>query len=246
MYELKDRRTDEDQGPSVEDQHSDEQDRLARRAGIRQQMAEHAVELQRAAALEDEVRQSHLRVEAAAELHRQETEPIQAELETLEKHAVRRIAERAPADQEADRRRRELIGQIAAANSALELVVDCEKKLRRPAEIEAGRLRQEFVSPAALEVRLGQPGLANPELEIQLFTAQQAAKFASARQAEAVRAGKIIAYNCQEIRAGRMSGDRAAQERRLAKWQAELAAAGEAATAATAEGNRIHRQILDE
>ena len=250
MYELKDRRTiedeDQDQGPSVDDRHSDELDRLARRQGIRAEMARNAVALQHAAMLESECRESHARVELAADLHRQECDPLQAELERLERDAVRRIAERSPADQEADRRRRELIGEIAAANAALELVVETEKRLRRPAEIQADRLRRDHVDPQALAVRLAQGGTANPDLLVKLFVAQRTVRFAQARQAEAVRGVRITEANIQGLRLRQLSGDLAAERRRLARWQAELAASQDAITAATAKSNRIHRLLIDE
>lgn len=238
---------DQDQGPSVEDQHSDELDRQARRAAIRSEMARNQVALEKAAMLESEIAESHARVELAADQHRQECEPLQSELERLERDAIHRIASRAPADQDADRRRRELIKKITKANGQLETIIADEKRLRRPAENQAYRLRQDHTVPHALESRLAQPGNAHPELLIKSHVAQQAAKWAEARRQAASQAARIIERNIRAIETGKVSrSELAPQRRRLAKWQAEHQAAGDALTEALARSAAVGREIIAE
>lgn len=125
-------------------------------------------------------------------------------------------------------------------------MVDRAKKLKEPLQKEAKRLRRESLSPASIMLELAHPSVANPELQIQQFCAQQKVRFAAARLKSAEASKKIVAYNVGEIRAKRMSGDLAAQLRRLEAWNREIAAAQADQDAALAEGKRIHAEMIAE
>ena len=221
-------------------------ERLRRRAAVRTEAAALQFEKDRIPVLETTLVKSNQRAELATDAHAAVCGPLQSELSTLESEAVARIQRREPPDETADGRRAEILREIAGENTRLETIVETEKTLRAPSEREIWRLKNRVLDPKAVLVRLAQPSLANPSLLVKTHVAGQATRFASARLDHARQALRVHQANVDGLRRGRITGDLSAEMFHIQKWEAEVAAAGEAVGEAMANVQKIHREIVNE
>jgi hypothetical protein len=220
--------------------------RQERRQQVRQKMAAATITENKIHLLTADLSRINAEPDQASDLHQASCSVLQTELASLEESAVKLIAERLPPDADNDGRRGEIVAAITDHNSELEVVVQRAKVMRKPIAVEVQRLRRNHMSPAVLALKLSREGVADPQLLVEQFVNKQAAAFATARHTTAQRALKIVEYNCTEIKAGRMSGDGEAQQRKCNCWTAECEAAQAAIAETNAEGARIHEQMLDE
>ena len=240
-----DRRQDAD-GPSAEDRASDEKDRLARRADIKHKIGKHTLELEKANLLQAEVQRINAVADQAADCHSGICAPLQTELEKLEERAVLRIASRQPSHRKEDDRRAEIIREIEQQNEILQEATERAKRLRQPLEDRIQKLQIDAAPLDSLRGKLASIGIGNPALIVEHHCTQQRASFASARLAAAKKALSIVSYNVEQIAAGRMHGDLAAQQFRVRRWAAEVEAASREQVDAMAAGSRIHAAMIAE
>ena len=241
-----DRRTEDTGEPSAEDKASDERDRLARREDIKHKIGVHTLELERANLLRAEVQRINAVADQAADSHSAICGPLQEELERLEQSAIARIAARQPANKKEDARRAEIIHLIEEQNEILTEATEKAKRLRQPLEGRIEKLQIDAAPLDSLRGKLASIGIGDPALIVEHHCTQQRASFASARLAAAKKALSIVSYNVEQIAAGRMHGDLAAQQFRVRRWAAEVDAAGQEQADAMAAGSRIHAAMIAE
>ena len=223
-----------------------ERERLARRQAIRQKMAKAEMTETRLSLLATELAKVDEQKETAADLHQAVCTPLQAELETLEAEAVQRITDRQTPDQAADKRRSEIVVEIAEHNQELEEAVSLAKVRKKPLNREIQKLKAGHMSPKVLQLELGKDHTADPALLVQRFVNSRSVQFATARVNSARKSLKICRYNHEEIEARRMSGDAAACQRRIDNWTAEISDAERIVAESNREGERIHTEMLNE
>lgn len=220
-----DRRQQEQDGPSPEDLASDERDRQAKREGIKRKIAEHTLELQKAAMLQDEVQRINREADTAADAH---------------------SAICQPPNKREDIRRAEIIRLIEEQNEILTEATEKAKRLRAPLEDRIQTLQIAAAPLQSLENQLANIGIGDPALIIALHVAQRRSEFAKARASAARKALGICQYNLTEITANRMSGGKKEMQFRVDRWQAEVQAADDEQRAALAECSEIHQAMIAE
>ena len=221
-------------------------DRLTHRRAIREAAAQREMELLPAILAEGDIRLSEGRCDQAADEHATATAPLQTELSDLETAAVARIADRLPANAEEDARRAELTTEIAEATGELEVVAQAERKIQQSLLAKVQYIRQGLLPPDTILAALSRPPLANPRLLAELFVSRERLKWLRARAKAAEKALDRLHFSVAEIRAGRMTDNLGFFLGKVYEWELERDTAGRELSEATAEGQRVQREIFDE
>jgi hypothetical protein len=224
---------------------NDEPSRLARRREIRRKIAERTEAEKRAEGIRQRIVEIDREADQAADLHQRECQPLQTEIQTLTQQIIEAAADRQPAPEDAETRRRQLLADVDAQNEILaELVAACDRR-RKPLQEELRQILKRVTDGAALEYRLSHEGTGHPDLLLQKFVLQRALEYATARLGGAVRKVETHEAEIASIKAGRYA-DIAPVELWLARWRAERAAAQAEVERLGREANDLHERIVNE
>lgn len=232
--------------------------RRSRRAGLRQEIAQITLDLQKI----DDKRRQVANVEAAADRvtaeYMGQCEPWQARLTEIERIMRDAIAERQPVDSALEAERRELVRQVADAGDALEVQLEVQRRRAAAMQKEIEEMQAALGNRNVLESRLMQAS--EPQLIADHFAAGRAVQFAVARvQAAAPKLQSAREALAEARKSGvRVNGfgnsvdvppNAAAVETmttRLLHWQTESAAADKQLQAARAEEAELMQRMMQE
>jgi chromosome segregation ATPase len=224
----------------------DNADRLSRRREIRKQIARRKQFEQRAAGVRTKLQSLDDEADAAADVHREQTTPVQAELEQLNELVIELAADRQPIDESLETKRRELLDIIDTANEQLQESIARIDRMKQPLKTELRTLEKEVSQGAALEYRLSHQDIANPQLLAEKFTLDRAKEFANARLHAARRKIEEIESAIGFVKSGQRRENLAELEFRRSRWQAEHAAAQAEVERLGREANELHEKIVNE
>lgn len=221
--------------------------RMAQRREVRRKIAQADALLEKAAQLQNHVAAYDRESDEAADRHRDICQPLQQELDEIERRTVDRVADRQPIDPTDESRRREIIELIHAENERLQDACDRAKRLKQPILKEASRLTVEAAEAGALlPGQLAREPLANPQLLLAQFAISQAAKYSGARVKAATAQCREWREHLETAKARKDSSNATIYQARLDRWGFELNAAQSANNDIQAESKRIHQALLDE
>lgn len=220
-------------------------DRMRRRHDVRLRIAKRELLRRRAEDLRRKVASLQEEAEAAADRHRDRTEPLRAELREIEEKIAGLMAARKPVPEKLESRRVTLIEEIDSGTDALDREVqELQRRMAAPAA-EAERLDFEAAAQDGLEIELAS-ALANPVLLREQFVAEKTVEWLSNRlRAARKQQAELEAAIAQEERLGDKTAA-SVYRRRLFKWEAEVEAAESALAAAQAAVAEAHQRLLDE
>lgn len=220
--------------------------RKARRAAIRRQLA--AIELTRRRCRE--LRQQISAIEAnsdqAADEHRERTAPILEELDSIRVKQIEEIAAGREPDKALEKRRKQLLEERDESNQTLEEITQRNTALLKPLQRELRSLEKEGVNYLSLQNEIVQHA-DDADLD-RAWLADQKLRWLSARGNEARRRLAELQAGLEAQKENQRPDHAllAVYARRIRRWKLESAEVTHEVAALLAEQERIRSQLLSE
>lgn len=223
-------------------------ERMAKRAEIRQQVAEADAMRRQAKALTEQIEIGEAEVRVLTDEHAKATTPLQAELTKLEEQAKKALESGKVPDASIDKRRAELFSQVAAENHKLEKAIEDIRDRFDAVYKKRNELNMAAAAMPTLD-RLAAPGIGNPALLLKMFVAKRRLHFGTVRRETATEHLHRLETEKASLLANPQhwtDRDLSVVNRRIDEWTAELQAANEEIEAAQQVTEKILAELRDE
>ncbi|MCA9233222.1 MAG: hypothetical protein KDA57_21430 [Planctomycetales bacterium] len=241
----------------------DDANRLARRKGIKREIAKLQALDGRRSDITNQIRKLNEREAKAEGEHEKVCQPIQDRLSTLELEATELILADKEIPSELSDERGELLEQLASANSRLETEAKTIRDLRLQLEKQRASLGDTTTEASRLRGQLTAHGVANPELLAERFVVDQQVLWAEKRhraakeecqlaqrhyveQVQRREDARVINSRGEVVRDPEPDEHEQRLLREVAGWEHECEAAAAAVAEAHAAREEIRQQIVAE